>query len=107
MAIQVSSTAADGENLAALTVRVRDTGIGIAHDKLEHVFERFTQADQSITRRFGGTGLGLAISRRLVEAMEGRLTVDSQEGAGAVFSVQLVLPVVEAAGKRPPCRVRP
>ena len=99
--IQVSSSAAGGDNLAALSVKVRDTGIGIAPEKLEHVFERFTQADQSITRRFGGTGLGLAISKRLVEAMDGRLTVDSQEGAGSVFAIHLELPLAEAIEKMP------
>ncbi len=99
--IQVSSGASVKENCSTLSIRVRDTGIGIAPDKLEHVFERFTQADQSITRRFGGTGLGLAISKRLVEAMEGRLTVDSHEGAGSTFTAAVNLPVAEAMEKMP------
>jgi signal transduction histidine kinase/DNA-binding NarL/FixJ family response regulator len=99
--IHVSSGASERENFSALSIHVRDTGIGIAHNKLEHVFERFAQADQSITRRFGGTGLGLAISKRLVEAMCGRLSVDSQEGAGSTFSVGLNLPIAEAAVKMP------
>jgi signal transduction histidine kinase len=70
-----------------LALRVRDTGIGIAPDVLPRLFERFTQADQTTARRFGGSGLGLAISREIVEAMGGRIEVDSQPGAGSEFRV--------------------
>ena len=73
-------------NGSMLQISVADTGIGIAQDKLALVFERFAQADQTITRRFGGTGLGLAISRRLVEAMGGEISVESTEGHGSTFT---------------------
>ena len=69
-----------------LRFSVDDTGIGIPVAKLERVFERFTQADTSTTRRFGGSGLGLTISKRLVEHMGGRIWVESNEGKGSVFS---------------------
>jgi two-component system, sensor histidine kinase len=68
---------------------VRDSGIGITADQLEQVFEPFTQADNSITRRFGGTGLGLTISRRLARAMQGDLTVNSALGIGSVFCLRV------------------
>jgi PAS domain S-box-containing protein len=64
---------------------IEDTGIGIPEDKQEAIFEAFTQADNSTSRRFGGTGLGLAISARLVKAMKGRIWVESELSGGAVF----------------------
>jgi len=64
---------------------ISDTGVGIAPEKLETIFDRFTQADSSITRKYGGTGLGLEISRRLVEGMGGTLSVLSREGEGSTF----------------------
>ncbi len=69
----------------ALRFSVADTGIGIPAEKLDTIFEVFTQADASITRAYGGTGLGLAISKRLVELMNGRIWAESRPGEGATF----------------------
>ena len=75
----------------ALRLTVRDSGVGIAVEKQASLFEKFTQADNSATRRFGGTGLGLAICRELTQMMGGVISVESHEGRGSVFTVELPL----------------
>ncbi|MFQ5962197.1 MAG: response regulator, partial [Candidatus Methylomirabilales bacterium] len=81
------------EHEARFRVAVEDTGIGISEDRLEHIFERFTQADASTSRRYGGTGLGLTISRQLVELMGGTVGATSRSGEGSTFWFDLRLPL--------------
>ncbi len=85
-----------GAQHTGLRISVRDSGVGIAADKLELIFESFSQADSSTTRQYGGTGLGLIISRRLVELMEGQLWVESTVGQGSTFHFTLQLQRADA-----------
>jgi signal transduction histidine kinase/ActR/RegA family two-component response regulator len=77
------------ETSVLVCLGVRDTGIGIAAESLEHIFKPFTQEDGTISRRYGGTGLGLTISRKLAERMGGTITAESTQGVGSCFSVTL------------------
>lgn len=85
-----------------LGISVRDTGAGIPSDKLPQIFEKFTQADGSISRRFGGSGLGLAITKHLVELFQGTLSVVSQVGRGSEFLVRLPMGVAASGTWAPP-----
>jgi PAS domain S-box-containing protein len=82
--VRVEPQGADGDDVV-LHVVVRDTGVGVPAAKRDLIFDAFTQADSSTTRRFGGTGLGLAITKRLVQLMRGRIWLESEDGQGSAF----------------------
>lgn len=83
--ISVAPAQEHEEQGKGVLIEVEDTGVGIPNQYLSHIFERFSQADESVTRRFGGTGLGLAITAQLVRFLEGEMGVESEEGRGSVF----------------------
>jgi PAS domain S-box-containing protein len=85
-----------GGDLRRLRVAVEDCGIGVPSDQRESIFDRFTQADASVSRQYGGTGLGLAICKRIVAAMGGSIGVDSRPGQGSTFWFEVSLPVGQA-----------
>jgi PAS domain S-box-containing protein len=99
----------DNRKYLDIEISVKDTGIGISKEKLGKIFESFTQADNSTTRKFGGTGLGLTISRSLAELMSGNLTVKSDPGRGSAFTLHIPLEVTNVQPQisteyRPPLR---
>jgi|GEM_PF-221046 PAS domain S-box-containing protein len=96
---KINKDAVTGKCLVMFSVE--DTGIGIPKEKLQHIFERFAQADSSVTRQFGGTGLGLPISKKLVELMGGQLHVDSESGKGSSFYFRLEFGMLDEAETRP------
>ena len=81
----------DDESSVKLEFAVEDTGIGIPKDKLESIFESFTQASSATTRKYGGTGLGLTITKQLIELQGGTISVKSEPGEGSIFSFSLVI----------------
>jgi PAS domain S-box-containing protein len=95
--VRIAVRAKAAADATALRITVADTGIGFDAQAAERLFERFEQADGSISRRFGGAGLGLAISRSLAQTMGGRLTAASRRGRGATFTFELTLPRAAAA----------
>ena len=97
--VYVNVSLEDRDNQPYIRFDVEDTGIGIPKDKQAKVFESFTQADGSTTRKYGGTGLGLAITKQLTELLGGELTLTSEEGRGSVFSI--VIPAGLDVTKQP------
>jgi signal transduction histidine kinase/CheY-like chemotaxis protein/ligand-binding sensor domain-containing protein len=87
---------------AELVFKVIDTGIGISPDKLQHIFESFSQASSDTTRKYGGSGLGLAISKKLLELMGSRIQVKSKQNVGSEFSFKLIFDKVEEAPEEKP-----
>ena len=94
--ITIDVSSQGGENDRRIMMKVRDTGIGIPEEKLDHIFEEFTQADNSTTRNYGGTGLGLALVRSFAQMMGGAATVESIAGEGSTFSIDLPVRVVDS-----------
>jgi len=104
-AVTVALTSKATKEGQAIKLSITDTGIGIAADRLEAIFDSFTQADGETSRRFGGTGLGLTISRMLAKEMGGSITVHSEIGKGSVFTLKLCLaeaPKAERCGQARP-----
>ena len=99
VALYVQELETNGEDVS-LRIRVKDTGIGIPKEKLETIFDKFSQADATTTKKYGGTGLGLAITKKLVEIMGGQMGVDSEVGVGTTFWFDLTLPIVERSNRK-------
>lgn len=95
---EISVNSASPNDEFYLSVSVEDTGIGISHENTQHLFESFTQADSSTTRKYGGSGLGLAISKHLCELMGGEISVTSEESIGSCFKFYIILQHVKNIG---------
>jgi PAS domain S-box-containing protein len=103
----VVTPGAGQDGRVTLRFAVRDTGIGMTPEQVSRLFQPFSQADGSTTRKYGGTGLGLSISQRIVEAMGGTITVESLAGIGSAFSFGIELPVVEGVAETAPAAAGP
>ena len=95
------STVYKNESDCTLLFSVQDSGVGIAKDARPYIFQPFTQADSSVTRRFGGSGLGLSICKKLVELMHGRIWFNSEENKGTTFYFTIHSPIHENEHKIP------
>ena len=90
--VKIVATSIDKSRGRSIRIEIEDTGIGISSDQIPSLFDSFTQADSSNTRKYGGTGLGLAISKQLVELMGGQIHVESEQHIGSTFWFELNLP---------------
>lgn len=99
--VTLRATVQPEQNVHRVKLEVIDTGIGIPADRLDRLFQPFTQVDSSTSRKFGGSGLGLAICRQLVGLMGGEIGVKSVAGAGATFSVSVAMPMANSPGQEP------
>jgi CheY-like chemotaxis protein len=89
--VKEGSAQADGKSAARMVIRVSDSGIGMDPEKMEVIFSSFVQAEANTARQYGGTGLGLAISKRIIEMMDGAISVTSESGKGSVFTCEIPL----------------
>lgn len=105
--ISASNGEPNADGMSPVVLEVADSGVGIPKEKLEAIFEKFTQADTSTTRKYGGTGLGLAICRTIVEQMGGDISVSSEKGEGTRFTVKLLLPVADVGIDETPAKQEP
>lgn len=97
VSIKINCKKTADETVQNIIIEVSDTGIGIAQDKLEMIFEKFAQADTSISRKYGGSGLGLSITKNLIELMGGSIKTKSQVGTGSTFIVNLPLKIASSS----------
>ncbi|MBN2004085.1 MAG: response regulator [Anaerolineae bacterium] len=105
--VHLDEATAPPQGHVALHFAVKDTGIGIPDDRMDRLFQSFSQVDASTTRRHGGTGLGLVISRRLVELMGGKMWVESNAGQGSIFHFTLQAPIAELPRRVDPHKIQP
>ncbi len=106
ISVSLDATAMDDQQVE-LHFAIHDTGIGVAPQHLQRLFQPFNQVDTSNTRTYGGTGLGLAISKRLCELMGGTIWVESQEYVGSTFHITITTPIVELIGAQGLCNIHP
>jgi len=99
-------TAGDGKRYQRMSISVRDTGIGIPPDKISQIFESFSQADSTTTRKYGGTGLGLTIASNLADMMGGTIEVQSEPGQGSIFTLHLTPEILDEK-ESGPSMIRP
>lgn len=100
-----ASLVTQSDGVPTFQCAISDTGIGITEEKLEHIFDVFTQEDVSTTREFGGTGLGLSICQQLCELMGGEISVTSEKDKGSIFSFRIPLKLGKPKRKTPPVRI--